>query len=521
VERRRERLRYLRELNLHAPPAMVAAATERRLAGDWRGACAAALVDVHIDLRSVASTYGAGHAERIEAELTGLAPDLLRRFLPRTQDRLVPRGAVVLSRFDEPCREARKGSPKAGPVLLATLPNSWQRVRQAIALRVSHDLPATFYDLPDWAWHADAVADRRWVYGAGPDRLPWHFADGTPYPQGKVTPPEQVADRPGEVERIAALLGARRPVQAFEAAGFVVDESSGYRHGVDLPTLLTWMGGALPVARAELLRLSRRYEQADFSAMSGMVQTSRFTVRRQGSSSRDSGPWLFEVPAPAEAALLRFGDLGPDELHPLVHEALFPGRTQHWQVQVAHVPEPIRVRCGTEWHTVLATGGHLRTPDHDDAEIRREFVLASLGGPVSGCAAAVQGWRTGKRPMAKDVRKDRQALFALALHGDTHGLLARLADGLDPGLRGPGGGTLLHWLAHLDHDEMLPLLLAAGLSLEDRDHDGRTPLHAAAESAAEPAMAALLAAGADPGALDRHGRTPDQVLAQVRGRRRL
>ena len=36
-----------------------------RLAFAAACACAAALVDVHIDLRSIASTYGAGHAERI------------------------------------------------------------------------------------------------------------------------------------------------------------------------------------------------------------------------------------------------------------------------------------------------------------------------------------------------------------------------------------------------------------------------------------------------------------------------
>ncbi|MEU8611596.1 hypothetical protein AB0C29_26770, partial [Actinoplanes sp. NPDC048791] len=117
MERRRERLRYRRELNLCAPPAMIAAATERRLAGDWRGACAAALVDVDLDLRAVASSYGAGHAERIEAELAGFAPDLLRRFLPRSEGRLVPQATVVLSRFDEPCRGTvvRQKRPAAGP----------------------------------------------------------------------------------------------------------------------------------------------------------------------------------------------------------------------------------------------------------------------------------------------------------------------------------------------------------------------------------------------------------------------
>lgn len=517
MERRRERLRYLRELSLSSPPAMVAVATERRLAGDWRGACTAAFVDVHIDLRSVAATYGAAHAGRIEAELTGFAPDLLRHFLPRTQGWLTPGATVVLSRFDEACRGARNGSRRHGPVLVATLPKSHQAVRQSIGLRVAHELPGNFYDLPDWAWHADAVADRRWAYGAGPARLPWHFADGSPYPQGAVTPPEQAADRAGTVERIAALLVARRPVEAFEAAGFAVEAEADYPYHTPLPQLLAELGRALPVARAEQFRLARRYEQPQFSVPWRQIKIVGDTVgRNRRTYAAEPGPWMFAVPAPAEAALLRFGDLGPDELHPLVHEALFPGRVQRWQAEASYQPEEIRIRCGTQWHTVVATGGHLRTPHHDDAEIRREFVLESLGGTVSGCAAAVRGWRTGGRRIAKDVRKDRQALFALALHGDTDGLLGRLADGLDPALRGPGGGTLLHLLAHLDHERLLPVLLGAGLSLEDRDHDGRTALHAAAESAAEATMAALVAAGADPEARDRRGRSPARVLADLR-----
>ena len=518
MERRRARLTYLRQLNLSSPPGMVAAATERRLAGDWRGACAAALADVQIDLRSVAATYGRAHAERIEADLLGLAPDLLRRFLPRWQGRLLPRSTAVLSRSDEACRGILAGSARGGPVLIATVRTSWQTVRQGFSLRVAHQATPDFFDVPAWAWHADAVADRRWVYGGGPDRLAWHFADGSPYPQGTVTPPDQVADRPAEVERLVGLLTAGRTLEAFRAAGFEVaaDEP---RYAPDLPTLLTRFGPALPVARAEVLRLSRRYGQDRFVTTLGGLGVSGLTVRWDTSSSPRTGPVLFRIDAPMEAALLRFGDLGPDDLHPLVHEALFPGRAQRWPVQRPHEPELIRVRCGTQWHTVLATGGHLRTPRHGDAEMQREFVLGGLGGPLSGCAAAVRGWRTGQRPMPKDVRKDRQALFAQALHGDTDGLLARLADGLDPGLRAPGGGSLLHRLAHVDHDRVLPVLLAAGLSLEERDHEGRTPLHAAAESVAEATMAALVAAGADPGALDDRGRTPATTLASARKNR--
>ena len=495
---------------------MVAAATERRLAGDWRGACTAALADVHIDLRSVAATYGRAHAERIEADLAGLAPDLMRRFLPRWQGRLLPRSTVVLSRSDEACRGAREGSARGGPVLIASVRTSWQTVRQGFSLRVGHEVSPGFLDLPEWAWHAGAVADRRWVYGGGPDRLAWHFPDGSPYPQGTVTPPEQAADRPAEVERLAALLAAGRTLEAFQAAGFEVDMTSGARYAVHPTTLLTWFGPGLPAARAEALRLGRRYGLDRFVTSLGGIGVSGFTVGWDNYSGPRTGPVLFRLQAPMEAALLRFGDLDPDDLHPLVHEALFPGREQRWRLRRPHEPELIRVRCGGQWHTVLATGGHLRAPRHGDDEMRREFVLGGLGGPLSGCAAAVRGWRTGERPMPKDVRKDRQTLFAQALHGDTDGLLARLADGLDPGLRAPGGGNLLHRLAHLDHDRILPVLLAAGLSLEERDHEGRTPLHAAAESAAEATMAALVAAGADPGALDNRGRTPAKVLAAVR-----
>ncbi|MCM0678913.1 hypothetical protein NCC78_30225, partial [Micromonospora phytophila] len=79
MERRREREKQLRLLRYASPPGMTAAVTARRLAGDWRGACAAGLVDAHVDLRAVASRYGTDEAARIEAELRGFAPDLLRR----------------------------------------------------------------------------------------------------------------------------------------------------------------------------------------------------------------------------------------------------------------------------------------------------------------------------------------------------------------------------------------------------------------------------------------------------------
>ncbi|AGZ42085.1 ankyrin repeat domain-containing protein [Actinoplanes friuliensis] len=510
MERRRERERYARDLAHFMPPGMVTVATERRLAGDWRGACEAAMVDVHIDLADVARTYGAHHAARIEADLRGLAPDLLRRFLPRSEGLLRHSATVVLFRH-EPLHSDE-------PRLIASLPRGGRSPRQAIALRVGHRVPEHFYDLPDWAWHADAVAARRWACGASDTRLPWHFPDGTPYPQGTVTPPEEGADRPAVFERISAAPVA---TEAFAAAGLHLDPTPRgqvyYWHDQEVTASLAELATALPTAHAEITRLTHRYARTRFATPTRLYAVNGTTVAER-EEKLEPGPRAFGVPAPMDAALLRQGDLTPDDLHPLIHEALFPGRVQKRPPPAGHEPVPIRVRCGTEWHTVIATGGRLLTPHHDDAEIRREFVLAGLGGPIGGCAAAVRAWRSGAKPIPKAVRKDRQDLFALALHGDTDGLLARLADGIDPALRTPGGGTLLHLVAHVDHRRVLPVLLAAGFSLDDRDHNGRTPLHAAAESGAEPAMAALAAAGANPTARDNGDHTAATVLSRLRAR---
>ncbi|MEK0098443.1 hypothetical protein WDA79_08015, partial [Streptomyces sp. A475] len=40
------------------PPSMIETATARRAAGDWAGACAAARIDVDLDLRAVRDRHG-------------------------------------------------------------------------------------------------------------------------------------------------------------------------------------------------------------------------------------------------------------------------------------------------------------------------------------------------------------------------------------------------------------------------------------------------------------------------------
>src|SRR4051812_3796026 len=65
------------------PPTMIAAAARRRAVGDWRGACAAADVDVYLNLDLVRRRLGSGAADQLSAALLELAPDLLRWHLPR------------------------------------------------------------------------------------------------------------------------------------------------------------------------------------------------------------------------------------------------------------------------------------------------------------------------------------------------------------------------------------------------------------------------------------------------------
>lgn len=89
---RRAELAMYQRVRRHAVPGwMIEAATERRLAGDPAGACAAAGVELDVDLARVAGQHGREIADQIADDLHHLAPDLLRWHVPRA---LVPPGAA-------------------------------------------------------------------------------------------------------------------------------------------------------------------------------------------------------------------------------------------------------------------------------------------------------------------------------------------------------------------------------------------------------------------------------------------
>ncbi|GAB3980773.1 hypothetical protein GCM10029978_079730 [Actinoallomurus acanthiterrae] len=220
--------------------------------------------------------------------------------------------------------------------------------------------------------------------------------------------------------------------------------------------------------------------------------------------------------------LLRDGHTSPEQLHPLVREALFPARTGAGGPVGPPDPEPpapVRVRCKGEWHEVVSRKGALHIP-HDEEEQRRESALRAFGGAVAGCFAVRETWASGAGRLPKALRAQRDELFARVQHGDAPGVLALLDAGADPRVRDGRGRTLLHLLhlldggadprvrgarrrevAHtlrlLDHDGLLARLLAAGLDLEARDALRRTPLFTAICCDGSAALVrALLAAGA-------------------------
>jgi hypothetical protein len=107
------------------PTSMIESATARRAVGDWAGACAAAHVDVDLDLRTVARAHGRQLSARIRADLRHLAPDLLRWHFPRVgPDGLLRPGLTVsLTRY------------LPSPVhLVARTPPAWADAGQRISL---------------------------------------------------------------------------------------------------------------------------------------------------------------------------------------------------------------------------------------------------------------------------------------------------------------------------------------------------------------------------------------------------
>ncbi|WP_216858202.1 ankyrin repeat domain-containing protein [Actinomadura verrucosospora] len=531
----------LRRIRRYAVPRwMIERAAERRLAGDWRGACAAANMDVAFDLAEVADEHGREVAAALEDDLRHLAPDLLRWHAPR-----VGRGRTTLTPDQVLILSADPGDPRR--TLHVTTPRLLVHGPQRLTLRfgavtdlwpyLNTDLPyltvwhniAHRWDAARHLWdvrHTDELRER---CGGDARRAPFLEPDGTPRRAGLLPSAAPGRDDPAAHAEWAVLLHESGDARAaMAAAGIAVDEE-----GVDLEE---YLGGGvvetvdvlarLPLAPARLADEVRRLSERGHGDEYWIPATQHVAVvlRRTGEGlgvelvGRDdldeSLPALPDASwrMPPDVDALRHGVVPAEELHPLVRGALAPARafTGPGGPPGPGRPGPARIRCRGEWHAVAFRDGALSMP-HDEGERRREQALLALGGTVGGCEAAERAWREGGRlPKALDAQ--RRELLARIQHGDTPGVLALLDAGADPRVRDARGRTLLHALPQLDWEALLPRLLPV-LDLEARDGAGRTPLHVVVFEDGSPALVrALLDAGARIDAQDEDEITVARVI---------
>ncbi|TDC62016.1 hypothetical protein [Streptomyces hainanensis] len=354
------------------PPSMIETATARRRVGDWAGACAAARVDVDLNLRSLARAHGGEVAARLRADLRHLAPDLLRWHLPRiAPDGLLRPGlTIALARYESQAADGRR------PLLLVVrTPPAWASAGQRISLAL-------------WdGTHAEATARRHPHPHPGRRfRLDLHRHLWDTRRTGEL-PARSGAEGHDPVDRWAAearILLAAEGRRAGDAAGAVLVRLAGRRR-----LLLDLAAGEVRVAAAP-----RAGRAAGLPVLP------------------DAATWQ-----PPDVALLRAGVIEADRLHPLVAAALAP---DHPAPAPAHPPAPAGgprlVDCRGARHRIAVVDGVLVPLDHDPVELRREELLAALTGTPLPCLRAVD--EAHRRPTGlAEVR-------ARLDHGDTAGALA-------------------------------------------------------------------------------------------------
>ncbi|WP_073226935.1 hypothetical protein [Streptomyces sp. NBRC 110465] len=392
------------------PPVMIATATARREAGDWAGACAAAGVDVDLQLRPVARSHGRALAARIRADLRHLAPDLLRWHMPRIAPHglLRPGLTIALARYDPPERD------RARPLhLVVRTPPAWADAGQRISLalwdgshtgptarRHPHPRPNRRFrlDLHRHLWDARRADELRSRSGLDDRTTGQSAAAVDPDLWCAVLP-----DRRWAVDRWAVEAAALLRAEGRE------------------------QGGAVSVRLGGRRRLLLRVEPAE--GRPGAPDARIAAVARDPGLSTapvlpDAATWVLP-----DLDLLRTGVIEAGQLHPLVARALVPGLP-------APTPAPTRsptgggagatrlVECRGARHRIGLVDGVLAPLDHDPAEIRREELLVALTGTPLPCLRAID--EAHRRPDCLAGVRERLD------HGDIAGALAVVEGLLGP-----------------------------------------------------------------------------------------
>ncbi len=529
---------WLASRHFAVPGSMVTAATARRLAGDWKGACAAARMVADIDLEAVRSTHGAAVAAAVEDDLTHLVPDLLRWHLPRDGggSGLTP-GRICLAVYGER-RTTRLVADTVSP-------NVWSYSSQGVQLLLVESERVA----PDHDWtRARYLWDDRATGGllsraGGGERTPFFDRAGRRL---------EGLGRPGDpvtlTERTLELYDAGLVREAWELAGVDTDEGFAEPDAVpatstllELPEPMTallphvaaglrdWLTGPGQGSQLALRRLGAidPFDGVTLSIRDGAVHADRLRYKEL--------PSLPIVPRVAwqrllDVDLLRVGLLTPGELHPLVGAALFPeapdpgyhprvDRDMPMMERVAS--QGLAVECGGQRHRLGWRDRRLAALDHTPEELDRERTMRTLGGQVATCVAALDAWPgSDADALPEPLCELRAYVLAATTFGHASKLTQLLDAGLDvTGIRDERGQTLLHLLHYLDGpptpDEedgpprsdaqrLLPHLLAAGLSLDARDGEGYSPLGRVGPGASLELIRLMLKAGAHP-----HAGVPD------------
>lgn len=368
---------WLRARRCAVPPYMIELATERRLAGDWSGACAAAAFDIDLDFRYVAARHGREVAADLHDDLLHLAPDLLRWHMPRcAPDGLLrPGTTVALARYGPPEYETHFAQTGSVYLVARTAPR-WAEAGQRIALELWDDAMSSPHPHPR--------PHRRF-------RLDLHRHMWDTRQSNELLIRSSTTDVP--TEEIDAAVPDGCAVGRWPAEAALLLRSSGGRQGL----VRVQFGGGHDV----VLDVS----DGDPPGMTRVSDPPRH---------RSHGlPVLPDAATRAspDLELLRIGALTPDQLHPLVASALVPGThnsaTERAETDTRAGTEATHVRvvrCRGESHRIGLARGSLSALDHSPDELHREQLLVALTGTPVPCLQAIE--QAYRRPdCLPDVRE--------------------------------------------------------------------------------------------------------------------